>query len=156
MSTMAGGQPVTAFGYEFRAKPKAFWRRIPMLGDIVPYWQASKHHFILTIKRIEQPSEEQKLNWWILAQNGHNIKGYIVIPPLQIDGEKKFSIGNFPLGFTGDTLLIINGREIDGREPLPYLILYTFHTTSKSWLFLTSAVAIGTALLATLGNWLIN
>jgi hypothetical protein len=58
--------------------------------------------------------------------------------------------------YKGDTLLTISATQADWNRAEPYHTLYLFHTTPKTWLFPTAAVAVGTALLATLGNWLVS
>lgn len=154
---MAGGQSVPFFDYEFRAKPKALWRHIPWFGDFLPYWQGSRHRFLLTIKRKGPPSEQQPLNWWILFQNRHETPSQVTIPPLQTGQTTTLSLGRQFLAYTGDTLVVISSLEPTHKQPVKgYHTLYCFHSTPKTWLFLTITVAIGTALLASLGNWLIN
>jgi len=93
----------------------------------------------------------------LLSGTGDASGNYVLIPPLQTNKEIEFLVGGDKLlRYTGDTLLVISGTKLDAANFKPYHTLYAFHTTPKTWLFLTIAVAIGTALLATIGNWLVD
>jgi hypothetical protein len=148
---MAGGEPVTLFGYRFMAKPLSRWRRLS--GDFLPHWQASKPRFILTVTREGDHSKEQAYNWFVLYHNNATLEGHEVIPSMKTGDKASFIIGGNLLGYTGDTLLILP-PNLTANSPSQFKTLYTFHVTPKVWVFLSIAAGFLAGLLAGLFQWL--
>ena len=147
---MAGGEPVRLLGYRFVAKPLSQWRRLS--GDFLPYWQASKPRFILTVIREGDPSQEQVINWFVMFDNS-TVTGHQVIPPLKTGDKASFIIGGNLLGYTGDTLLVLP-PNLTSTSPSKFETLYTFHVTPKVWIFLSIAAGLFAGLFAGLIQWL--
>ncbi len=150
-------------GYRFTAKPASRWRRIT--GDFLPYWQGSSPRFILTVRRIEDipatlPTTQPQIYWFVRFATGDTTGGMVDIPDLATNESRDFVVGGRFLGFTGDTLLVLpehlNQNAPNQNAPSTYHTLHAFHTTPKTWIFLTVVVALLAGIFATLGQWLIR
>ena len=149
---MAGGQPVVAIGYRFTARPLSRWRRLTR--DFLPYWQGSKPRFVLTVTRLELPSQSQDVRWFVRFATGDITGGQVVVRPLQTSESDNLEVGGKFLGFTGDTLVILP-TDLVAPNPTQYHTVYAFHTTNKTWIFLTFVVALLAGAFSTLGQWLL-
>jgi hypothetical protein len=149
---MAGGQSVEIFGYRFAAKPRSILRWLSL--DFLPYWQTSRPEFLLTVTRTGPPSQQATLSWFIKFPGGHQTGHQETVPALQTGETHTLRVGHRLLGFTGDTLLVIPTSDLACSSAAQYHALYAFHTTPKTWIFLTLAVAVLSAGLSTLGHWL--
>lgn len=150
---MAGGQPVYIKGYQFTARPLSRWRRVTL--DFLPYWQASKPKFVLTVTKLEPSAQSQTIKWFVRFATGIDVTwGQEDISSLQIGKPVDFIIGGKFLGFTGDTLIILPTDLVS--EPSHYETVYAFHTTQKSWLTLTFVAAFLAGIFAALGYWLLG
>jgi len=120
---MAGERPVTVGFCEARARPAFILRRL--CWDLLPYWQATKPKFELTLKALTDiPTEDYLYSIEYFNSEIYPPKQLQVSPMKQ--GEKRsFTIGDMFLMCTGDTFLIIKDVFED-----KYQSVYAFHTTS--------------------------
>ncbi|MDD5312215.1 MAG: hypothetical protein PHO26_04185 [Dehalococcoidia bacterium] len=150
---MAGGETVELAGYRFKVIPQAVIRRL--LFDFLPYFQAGKPRFALTITRIGESTGPQEIYWAIRFSNGDETGGVISVPELQKNkSHSPVMVGGKFLGYTGDTLIIL--PEIPTKLDFKtYRTLYAFNTTQKTWLALTITAGLIAGTLTALLQWLI-
>lgn len=149
---MAGGQAVALYGYQFTARPLSWWRRFT--HDFVPYWQASRPKFVLTVTNLQgAPTRGKTIKWYIKFATGTFTGEQELVPALETNESVNLEVGGKLLGFTGDTLLILP-TVLDADAPARYETVYAFHTTSKSWVFLAIVAGILAGAFSTLGHWL--
>jgi hypothetical protein len=153
---MAGGNPIEINEYEFTAKPYSKWRRF--VHDYWPYWQASRPRFLLTVKRLGAPSQQQMVTWFIKFPNSDYTYGQVSVPPLETGMKVNFQVGNDKfLGFTGDNLLVISSTgNLSTTVLTDYQTIYSFNVTPKVWIVLAIIAGFLAGIFTTLGQWLIN
>jgi len=150
---MAGGQPVDVNGYRFTARPLSRWRRFT--GDFLPYWQGSRPRFILTVTRLGSPVPSQTISWHVRFAGVAVTSGQVVVPPLQTGDSANLEVGGKFLGVTGDILLTLPTNLASPQANLFHTV-YAFHTTPKTWIFLTVIIALLTGAVAVFGQWLLS
>ena len=130
---------------EITAYPASVWRRL--LWDIIPYWQSSRQGFILSIELRPNFGSRQRFMYRIQYSNTQRTKPEeLGVSNLRVGYKNKYALKKLPLLYTGDTFLIvadssdITPSEKPGKDP--YQTVYSFHTTSRSWLALAVVAGI--------------
>ena len=154
---MIGERQVTIGFYDVTARPALKLRRA--LFDILPYWQGAKPKFEIIFEARTDIDHQSNYLCAIQFSNNQLSKPLweVLIPKLKEKEERKYTVGDMPLFFTGDTFLIVAEKPSKEKGAVPhYESVYMFNVTNRSWLALTLLAGILAGGLAALGNWIIN
>lgn len=136
--------------YSVEIKPTRL-RRIVL--DLYPYFQGAKPRFEITLFN-DSVSDEPRHEYVLFYKysNGEMDEAVSLgIQPLKRNKTSHFDLDITRLKYTGDTTII--AYDAFDKKEIP---VYVFHTTARTWLFLTLIAGLLAGLISLLGELLVR
>jgi hypothetical protein len=149
---MAGN--ITADVEFFKITGEPSWiRRI--FFDFLPFWQGSTPQFRLIIEATTEVEHESKFLYHIEYTNGEaSPKKQLTISPIKARAKRVIQLEPIPVISTGDAILEIT--EVLETRMSGYKPVYSFHITSRSWLWLTLIAGLLAGIFSAIVNYLLG
>ena len=150
---MAGKRTAEIEFFKVTGEP-SFIRRI--LFDFPPFWQGSSPQFRLTIEAKTNMKNESNFLYSIEYAYGDMYpEQQLQILPIKAKEKRVYYLVPMPLMYTGDSFLKV-AELLNVKDNLRsgYQTVYSFHVTSRSWLWLTVLAGLLAGLFSAIGNHL--
>ncbi len=123
--------------------------------DFLPFWQGSTQRFKLIIEAKNNFNYESSFLYHIEYTNGEtSLEQKLTILPFKTKEKRAYYLVPITIICTGDAVLELTEKfetHTSGYKPV-----YSFHVTSRSWLWLTMIAGLLAGIFAALVNFLLG